>query len=453
MRALLAALLLWPAVAASDGLADEDLPELPDVQYVLLDGDVELYVVERPGTRYVAHVLQFGTGPADDVASRQGVGNVALWTLAAGAKGSDGMERAGEHVARYRAGVRDGRFTVRWVSRPAAALSLWEDLTAALRRPAMPEDWLTSIQRNLAATYIDRDADPADTAKRVWRRLALGDHPAARPDHGTPRTTGELTREDLVLRIQQFRARPMQAFLVGDGDSEGVEMPLNRRFKRLPKAFDIPERETPPLPAGAAIVLVHRTGLNQSYVVAGSAGNVGGDDPAALLALEELLGAGIWGRLDQRLRVSGGSTYGFSPSAEILGDLQHLSFGAWVEPATTVQAVTALKETLEAVVGDEPPTAAEVASAAAGLETTFLLQLSSNDGCAEALRRLGALGRDPADPGAWLRELRGLTAERVGDAARSLIDPAEFAIVVVGDATVLEEPLGTLGVDVRVIGR
>ena len=49
--------------------------------------------------------------------------------------------------------------------------------------------------------------------------------------------------------------------------------------------------------------------------------------------------------------------------------------------------------------------------------------------------------------------MRGVSPESAAAAAKRLIAPNEFAIVVLGDANVLEGPLSTLGADVRVIGR
>jgi predicted Zn-dependent peptidase len=193
------------------------------------------------------------------------------------------------------------------------------------------------------------------------------------------------------------------------------------------------------------LLLVDRPGAVQSNLrVGGSAMARTDPDYAALDLANALFGGYFSSRLTMNIREDKGYTY--SPRSS----LQHGSAASFLllqaDVATEVTAPALLEVGYElGRMASLPPTVDEVRDTAQYLAGVLALSTSTQAGLAGTLAVLLADGLDVT----WLREhpqrLLKVTPEDVHQVARRVLAPSGMVSAVVGDASVVEDPLRALG--------
>ena len=149
-------------------------------------------------------------------------------------------------------------------------------------------------------------------------------------------------------------------------------------------------------------------------------------------------------RLVENIREDKGYTYSARSSLEFWPDSAAVTVAFDTNTASTAPALLEARYELGRI-SLVPPTADEVESARNYALGTLATSLSTQSGLASTLSMLAGLGLDES----WLRDhparLAALDVDDVASAAASMLAPARFTGVVVGDLAVLEPALQGLG--------
>jgi predicted Zn-dependent peptidase len=167
-------------------------------------------------------------------------------------------------------------------------------------------------------------------------------------------------------------------------------------------------------------------------------------DYLALTVMNALLGGSFGSRITSNIREQKGYTY--SPSGSISS---RLGAGTWTESAdvTTKDTGASIKEILFEIdrLRNEPPTDAELRGIQNYLAGTFVLRNSSRAGIAQQLSFLDLYGLSEDYLRNYVQRVYALTPADIQRLAKTYIDPAKLAIVVVGDRAVVMDQIKTYG--------
>ena len=286
-----------------------------------------------------------------------------------------------------------------------------------------------------AATIAIREAvfDPGTRASR----MSGGDRASvAAVDGATAR------------RFHAERFGPQGASLVLAGDFGGLDpQELAERWLggwANDAQVRVPHETTAPAPRRC--VVVDRPGAVQADVRYGGFG-IDRLDPrwAAASVASYAMGGAFLSRLNAVLREEKGYTYGVRMGLNPLRSGGSFAIAGSFRTEVVADAVRLARELAD--VSDSPFSAEEVADAVSYTAGISPLRYATADGVADqaAVNRLVGLGDDYVTRN--LAELREVSAEAATAAYTSLVDLDRLSLVVVGDASVIADPLRDLGFD------
>ncbi len=323
-----------------------------------------------------------------------------------------------------------------------------EILSEVIRTPAFPESEVARVRRQRLAAIRQRWMDPAHLAiDELDRTLFPPEHPYHRPLSGELETVEALDRE-AARGFAASRYRPNGSGFVIVGDLTGQEV-MDAAERHLDGWRGKVERieGLPPVrfPAERPVVIIHRPGAVQSEIRLGQPGPA--RSPAGEAALDvgnAILGGAFTSRLNLNLREKHGFTYGVRSS------FSRRRHGGSFVISTAVQTdmtVAALEQALLEFRGfmAEGPTEEEVRRARDYLAGVFPLRMETAAQLAARLAELVIFDL----PDDYHHEYRGRIREVepavVKETMSAHLDPERAAVVIVGDAQVLQEPLEALG--------
>jgi len=321
-------------------------------------------------------------------------------------------------------------------------------LADIVMRPTFPEAELARVRKERLDQVLQRSAEPAAVAEDAFARVLYGgDHPYGASLLGTRESLQALTRDDVVA-FHRARYAPGQATLVVVGDIARAELdPL------LVSAFDgwsglgvdPAPLSAAPAPAQRAIYVVERAGAAQSEVRLGHvAVSRGTPDFYTLAVMNTILGGSFTSRLNAKLREEKGYTYGAGSVFDMRVAPGPFEAGAAVATPVTAPAVADFVSEITRL-RDEPVPPDELTRARNFLALRLPQRFESVD---DVVRRLSELVAHvvPLDFYAgYVAAVGDVDAQAVGDAAGRHLPVEHMAIVVVGDRSLVEEPLRALG--------
>lgn len=324
------------------------------------------------------------------------------------------------------------------------------DLVAeVVLEPTFPDGEVERIRGERLAAIRERRKNPGSLATDMASRFVFRDDiPYARPLAGTPESMADLDADDVrAYHEERFRPGRGGLLLVGDVDPEDVRELVGDRFDGWRGTPPNPVRfESAPREEGRSVHIVHRPGSVQSEIRIGHVG-AARDTPDyfPLIVLNAILGGTFTSRLNLNLRERNGFTYGVRSRFKLRRRAGPFLVSTAVSSDVTAPAV---REALSEVAGivREGVTPEEVDAAKDYIRGVFPLRLETVESVASRLTELIVHGL----PGDYYRRYRDRVAEvrpeEVEAAARRHIRPDELAVVVVGDAGEVREPLESLEV-------
>jgi predicted Zn-dependent peptidase len=327
-----------------------------------------------------------------------------------------------------------------------ASLDLAADV---LRNPTFPASEFERIHgQTLAALRAERDSAEARTYRGLLRALYDREHPYRLPLDGDEATVAPLSRDDLRRFHERFHG-PSQGACIAAGDVEpdALAEALDERLAGWSgPSVARPSVASPDRDGRPRILLLDRPGAAQAVVRVGHVGLRRLDpDFTDVLVLNQVLGGQFTSRLNTRLREEKGFTYGVRSHFDCRRGPGPFSIGASLQTDRLAEALDDLRHEVEALVGDHPPTLAELDDARRALIEGQARQFETPS--ALVSRYASLFVHDlPIDHHAGFAErLDGVTVGTLAAAAARQIRPEALVAVVTADAELVRTPLERLG--------
>jgi zinc protease len=325
---------------------------------------------------------------------------------------------------------------------PALAL-----LAEIVRRPAFPADQVERLRDERLADLLQRRKEPralaADAVNRFVYREGV---PYGRPLIGLESTVSELGPTELAaFHRDHYRGGAAALIITGAIEADRARALAMEHFGDWAgEPGHDAEFDVAPGVEETTVFIVHRPGSVQSEI---RLGHVGVDrhhpDHFPILVMNTILGGAFTSRLNMNLRERHGFTYGARSGFA----LRRKPGPFTVEVAVATEVTTrAIEEALKEINGlrDDGPTDRELDSARDYLRGVLPLRLQTTAALAARVAELVVFDL-PADYFQSYRErIAAVSRDDVQRAARAHIRPDRMAIVVVGDAARIEEPVRAL---------
>jgi zinc protease len=452
-RAALATMMTAALVSAGASFAatpGASSAAVPGLDTVVLRNGLTIDRLERTSLPLVELLLLIPSGGAADPPGKEGLASLTAALLSRGSAGKSAAQFAEE--VEFLGGVlqADADADRTLIAGEFAARDFETGLTllaGMVRRPAFSGEEVER-ERDLLVAARDAALDaPEALAEEALARVLFACHPYARPVEGFRSTLRTLTRDDVTgWHARHFAAGKALLAVVGPIDAARARRAIDRAFGDWARGAPAEER-LPPLPrvAGRDILLIDRPDATQSQIRVAQA-TLPRTDPAwpALAVGNAVLGGGFSSRLNDEIRVKRGLAYGIDSY------LVPRRAGATFVVATATRnekAIESLGLVLDLVgrMQKQGLSEEELAAGQSYLAGLAPLRIESPDALAAALVQRRLLGLDPTGFVRYPQELRAVRLDDANAAVRRGLPGEDRAIVVVGPAAALQEPLGRYG--------
>lgn len=421
----------------------------PKFETKKLENGLTVFVVEDRRQPIVSYYLGVDAGSARTDPKKAGLADMTASMLRNGGT----TTRTSQEIARLvdsRGGSlggdasKDAAFVSGTWIKANAKLGL-ELLADVVLNPAFDEKELDRLRQQALAGLQVAFASPESIVSMASSRVVFGQSGYAYPDNGTPETIRGITRADLV-EFHKAHYVPGGAYLAIAGDIAAAEAfsmaeSLFRSWRGAPGA-----RAAVQTPAAQrSILVIDKPDTPQSRIFVGEpaiARNHPGYIP--LMLANEVFGGAFTSRLNLKLRATEGLTYDASSSLQVFREGGAFAIETFTETDRTGAAVRELLAVHRGLF-EQPITAAELAGAKARLTGLFQLSTETPEAVARRLLLAAVNGLPPDYFNDYTQRIAAATLEQVQAAAKTHMDPAKTAIVVVGNAAQFGKDLAALG--------
>jgi zinc protease len=403
---------------------------------VVSPGGIEAWLVSDHINPIINMRFAFKGGASLDPVAKEGLANMVSGLLdeGAGDLDSQSFQRQLEDLSvtiRFEAG-RDtfgGRLKTLTDNRENA----FQLLKDAINKPRFDDEPVSRIRAQILASLRRSSQDPGSVAGLALSKELFPGHPYGRPVNGTPDTVKAIAVDDLKGFVARRLARDnLMIGVVGDIKPEELGRRLDQVFATLPKnsmASKVKEVE----PAGSGRTRVIEMAVPQSSIAFAQKG-LKRDDAnfyTAYVLNHMLGGGGFTSRLYNEVREKRGLAYSIG---SYLYPLRHAGLVQGYGGTANARVGEALKvlKSEWARMANTGVSAEELADAKTYLTGSFPLRLTSSGRIASTLVAMQSekLGIDYLDQ--RNRFIEAVTLEGVNRLAKSLLDPENLVIVIVG---------------------
>jgi zinc protease len=325
------------------------------------------------------------------------------------------------------------------------SLDLWADV---LLNPAFAEAELGRVRDNLLSTLARRKDSPPLVAGLTLARVMYGErHPYGWPASGTQESVSRISRADVQDFFGKFY-RPNNAVLVVAGDIGEAE--VRAKMEKLLsgwKAKPLPRSVMPRVPLfdeQTEISLVDKPGAAQSSLRVGTLGiERKNPDYYRALVMNQILG-GSFKRLTLNLRESKGWTYGVGSMFEARRSPGPWTAGGEFVAEHTADSVSEILKEISVLRADEV-TDKELRDIKSEIIRAFPARFATANQVAAQMAALAVYDLPDNEWQGFVGKIAAVTAADVRKTAQKYLHPDHMHVVVVGDRSRIEGPLGKLG--------
>jgi zinc protease len=313
-------------------------------------------------------------------------------------------------------------------------------IASVVRNPLFPEGDLARIKADLSRNLSIQRSQPGPLAAEKFSQVLYGKHAYGRMFPTEQALQGYTLEQTRGFHARNFGAARSFVYVVGRFDAGSVESAIRQSLGDW-KAGTAPAK-VQVVPASArALHFIDRPGAVQSTLQIGlPVIDATHNEFLALNVMNALLGGSFGSRITSNIREQKGYTY--SPGSAVTS---RLGAATWAETADVTTNVTgaSIKEILFEIdrLRNEPPSADELRGIQNYLAGTFVLRNSSRPGIAAQLAFLDLYGLSEDYVRNYVKNVYALSPADIQRMAKTYIDPAKLAIVVVGDRAKVAEQL------------
>ncbi|HEX7775074.1 MAG TPA: pitrilysin family protein [Parvibaculum sp.] len=437
--AALAAVMLFAAAPA----------QAMKIERVVSPGGIEAWLVQENEVPVIVLNLAWEGGSSQDPKDRPGVANMVSGLLdeGAGDLDSDAYQKRLEAFAAVLSFSEDhDDFTVSLKTLAEKRDEAFALLGLAVTQPRFDADAVERIRAQVASNVARDMEDPNWIASQAWFKAALGNHPYAQPDDGTPESVARITAADLRAYTKNVFARDnMKISVVGPISPKELGVLLDKTFGALPARAKLKPVPDVKLSGKPATVVVKRP-FPQSVVVFGEQGLKRRDpDFVPAYVMNYVLGGGGFSaRLTTEVREKRGLAYSVTSylypmrhAAFLLGDV------GTKNASTGVSLAIIRKEFARMAAGGL--TDKELADAKTYLTGSYPLRFDSNEEIAGQLLGMQQenLGIDYVDRRNGL--IDAVTRADIARVAKRLLKSDGLVVAIVGEPDLSKKPIPPAG--------
>ena len=434
----------------------------PTIEHATLSNGVPVTLARRTAVPKLQLTIEFDAGTSADALDTPGTQALMLDMLDEGAGKLDATGIA-EAQERLGASISTGAGTdTSAVSLVALSDNLAPSLdlmaTVLLDPTFAPED-VARVKASREAQLAQVLSSPNALAQRTLATALYGAHPYAQPSDGLGEAASldALTPADLKAAHDKW-LRPDLARITVVGDVTMAQ--LKPMLERALAGWKAPSTPAPTKditaatpPAKARILLVDRPNSPQSVIMAGRVlpmpGTAKGGETLDLA--NEVLGGGFLSRLNSDIREKKGWSYGvYSRVTENEGPRAFI-VRAPVQADRTGDSIKAIIANMAALPASEPVSGVELQRVTQGAIRALPNEFETNAALNAGLRENERLHRPENYYETLASTYAGIDAGKIGEAARTYLQPDGLTFVVVGDRKVVEAQLTGLGLPVEIM--
>ena len=420
---------------------------LPTITETVLDNGLEVVVIEQPQMPIISLDIFFAGGATAAPQDLPGLAGMTGALITRGTETRSAQDIAGaiEQVG----GV---------VGSSGASDSLSLGVFALIEDTDLAFELLTdmTLNANFPDSEIERErqqsissleaslAEPGFVAGRTFGKVLYAGHPYGNAT--TFESLEAITRADIV-NFYSLRRQPENAVLIIAGaitTEEGLALAEAHfsDWQGSAEAVTFPDLSQQ---AETQIYLVDRPGSTQAQFIIGNLGMEGASlDYFPARVMNEVLGGNFSSRLVQNIREDKGYTYSIGSGFSFPADTGTFRVSAAVR--NDVIALT-LEEVFREIerIQTEPLSDEELNDARDGIIGRFALTLETYQDFVESVASYKIRGVEIERLSKWLGLINDVSKDDVLEIANTYIQPDNFVIVVVGDASVIQEQLESVG--------
>src|SRR5687767_1297376 len=321
-----------------------------------------------------------------------------------------------------------------------SALALFADIAL---RPSFPANEFDRIRQTRLTELLQlKDQGPAIANIAYPAIVYGGSHPYGARLLGTEETVKGLSVADLQAYYgANFRPNNSTLIVVGDVTPAQIEQKVNQYFGGWQRGNVTPVTYSDPPKAGpTTIYLIDKPGAAQSSFRIATVGVPRSTkDYFALNVMNTILGGSFTSRLNQNLRETRGYTYGARSRFDMRQSAGPFTASAEIVAAKTDSGLVEFMKELNAIRDTVP--SIELSKAKRYLQLGLPSDFETTQQIANNLIPVALYGHPLDYYNTYVSNIENITQADVQRVARQYIDPANLAIVIVGDRKSIEAGL------------
>lgn len=432
---------------------------LPSIHKRVLSTGLAVWLVEAHEAPVVQVALVVRAGSGDDPQGQFGTASLTSAMLDEGAgtrsalQIADAVEFLGATLATTSSFDASAvRLNVP-VRRLQDALPLLADVAL---RPSFPETELERLRQERLTALLQARDEPSSIAAMAFARAVFGPtHRYGTGTMGTEATVKALASGDLrAFHAGYYQPENATLVVVGDVTPNAVLGDLEKHFGAWKATMPLTRRASLPAApqlARGQITIVDKPDAEQSQIRIGWVGVPRSTaDYFPLLVLNTVLGGSFTSRLNQNLREEHGYTYGASSFFDMRLSAGPFVAAAGVQTDKTAEALREFFNELTAIAA--PIRADELAKAKNFVALGFPSEFETSGDLSRRLEELLVYQLPDDYVERYVANVQAVSAAATQKAAATYIQPARFAVVVVGDRKTIEAGIRALNLGpVRVL--
>ncbi|HEX2722993.1 MAG TPA: pitrilysin family protein [Gemmatimonadaceae bacterium] len=419
---------------------------LPPVVTRQLPNGLKLMIVEQHELPLADFVLVVGSGGTVDPASKGGVANLTAAILTEGTTSRNSLQIS-DQIAFLGIGL---TASSNWdattvslhtpTSQLDSALALFADVAL---RPSFPAEDFERVKKNRLTSLVQLKDRPTAIADQAYAAVLYGrQHPYGHNLLGNEASVSAMTTADLQSFYRaNFLPNNSTLIIVGDVTPARIESKIASLFSSWQRGNVSPLTfDSAPKAAATTVYLIDKPGAAQSSFRIGSIGVPRSTkDYFALAVMNTILGGSFTSRLMQNLRETHGYTYGARSRFDMRQSAGPFTASAEVVAAKTDSGLVEFMKELNAIRDTVP--SAELRKAKRYLQLGMPGDFESTQQIANQLVPVALYGLPLDYYNSYVSNIENITQADVQRVARQYIDPANLAIVIVGDRKSIESGL------------